>query len=1002
MFSIALRLIALKIHRLIWISGAMCCLGFAVIGTAEALETRQVRVGVYSNEPKIFTDATGKPSGVLIEVLESIAAKEGWKLEFVACDWQDCLDALKTGKIDLMPDVAYSPQRDQMFDFHKQPSLYSWSQLYARADAPISSTFDLNGKRVAVLEGSIQEEFFGGMMLNFGLKVQLVPAKTLNDVFALVTSGKADAAIANNFFGDYHASRYKLAETPIVFQPSRLFYVTANGRNPDLLELIDRQLSAWTQEPDSEYFQILQKWRGASPIALISPRVWQVLGTLSGLVVLLIIAAAVLRWQVKVKVRHLVAAQANVLERTAELARERDAAQRYLDIADVMLMALDRNGKISMINKKGAQLLEQPENVLIGMDWFASFIPLEERNAVRQFFNKMMAGEKEISAHYENRIVSAIGQQRIMAWNNTLLRDEDGSVAGTLSSAEDITERKQAEADLRIAATAFEAQEGIVITDCDGTILRINQAYTKITGYNDEDAIGKKINFLKSDRHAPEFYDDIWQAIIRDGFWHGEIWNRNKNGEVHPHRISVSAVKGMDGAVTHYVGTYMDSTELRQSEDKINELAFFDQLTGLPNRVLLMDRLRQLMTATVRSERYGALLFIDLDNFKTLNDTLGHDMGDLLLQQVAQRLTTCIREGDTVARLGGDEFMVMLANLSSLERDAAAQTEVVGGKILAGLNLPYQLDKVAYRITPSVGATLFCGHRTEVDVLLKQADLAMYKSKDAGRNALRFFDPGMEVVVMKRAALEKDLHEALQEKQFLLYYQAQIAGGQLTGAEVLIRWQHPRRGIVSPAEFIPLAEETGLILPLGRWVLESACTQLAVWAADPRMDHLTVAVNVSAHQFSQADFVEQVLAVLKSTGANPYLLKLELTESLLVSNIEDVVEKMFALKAKGVGFSLDDFGTGYSSLSYLKRLPLDQLKIDQSFVRDVLSDPNDAAIAKTIIALAQSLGLGVIAEGVETAEQRNFLNSAGCHAFQGYFFSRPLPIEGFEKFAQQV
>ncbi len=342
----------------------------------------------------------------------------------------------------------------------------------------------------------------------------------------------------------------------------------------------------------------------------------------------------------------------------------------------------------------------------------------------------------------------------------------------------------------------------------------------------------------------------------------------------------------------------------------------------------------------------------------------------------------------------------MLANLSTSDSAAANQTETVGEKILATLNQPYQLGNVHWHSTPSIGVILFSGELTEIDGLLKQADLAMYKSKEAGRNALHFFDPEMEVVVMKRAHLETDLREAIAKQQFLLHYQAQVAGSQLTGAEVLVRWQHPQRGMVSPLEFIPFAEETGLILPLGHWVLETACRQLAAWATQPDLAHLTVAVNVSARQFRQTDFVAQVLAVLKETGANPQRLKLELTESLLVANVEEVIEKMHALKTKGVGFSLDDFGTGYSSLAYLKRLPLDQLKIDQSFVRDVLTDPNDAAIARTVVALAQSLGLGVIAEGVEIEAQREFLASFGCHAYQGYLFSRPLPVDDFERFAR--
>ncbi|MEI6209469.1 MAG: EAL domain-containing protein [Desulfuromonadales bacterium] len=572
------------------------------------------------------------------------------------------------------------------------------------------------------------------------------------------------------------------------------------------------------------------------------------------------------------------------------------------------------------------------------------------------------------------------------------------AMQGRLQSNE--TARAQAEADLRVAAVAFEAQTGMVVTDADGVILRVNHAFTEISGFTKEEVTGQNPRILKSFRHNADFYRKMWESINCTGGWQGEIWDRRKNGEEYPKWLTISAVKGDDGVVTHYVGTHYDITERKQAEEKIHELAFYDQLTGLPNRTLLLDRLRQTMLASSRNGSHGALLFIDLDNFKTLNDTRGHDMGDLLLQRVTQRLITCVRESDTVARLGGDEFVVMLANLSMGEREAATQAETIGEKILASLNRAYQLENIAYHGTPSIGITLFNGHTTEIDVLLKQADLAMYKSKSAGRNTLRFFDPDMEIVVMKRAALEKDLHEAVQEKQFLLHYQAQVADGQLTGAEVLVRWQHPHRGMVSPADFIPLAEETRMILPLGRWVLETACIRLAAWATCPEMSHLTVAVNVSAHQFHQADFVDQVLAVLHETGADPKRLKLELTESLLVSNVDEIIEKMFALKAKGVGFSLDDFGTGYSSLSYLKRLPLDQLKIDQSFVRDVLFNPNDAAIAKTIIALARSLGFGIIAEGVETSAQRDFLADSGCHAYQGYFFSRPLSIERFEAFAR--
>ncbi len=453
-----------------------------------------------------------------------------------------------------------------------------------------------------------------------------------------------------------------------------------------------------------------------------------------------------------------------------------------------------------------------------------------------------------------------------------------------------------------------------------------------------------------------------------------------------------------DGARAIYMAM-RDVTASRQAQREIETLAFFDTLTGLPNRRLLIDRMQQSLAASSRHRREGALLFIDLDNFKDLNDTLGHDQGDILLQQVGKRLGACIREGDTVARFGGDEFVVILEDLSENAEDAAAQAEVVGEKIRAALGQPYQLPAHDYHSTPSIGITLFSDHEETVAEVLRRADLAMYQAKAAGRNTLRFFDPAMQAVVSARQDLENDLHAALAEHQFSLHYQPQVTGERhLNGAEALLRWRHPVKGFIPPTDFIALAETSGLIIPIGKWVLETACLQLAEWATQVGREHLTISVNVSSRQFHQDDFVATVLDVIERTGARTHRLKLELTESLLATDVESLIDKMNALKAVGVGFSLDDFGTGYSSLSYLKRLPLDQLKIDQSFVRDILIDPNDAAIAKMVIVLAESLGLAVIAEGVETQAQRVVLAEQGCDTYQGYLFSRPLPIKEFENF----
>ena len=440
-----------------------------------------------------------------------------------------------------------------------------------------------------------------------------------------------------------------------------------------------------------------------------------------------------------------------------------------------------------------------------------------------------------------------------------------------------------------------------------------------------------------------------------------------------------------------------DVTERKEAEERIKSLAFYDPLTNLPNRRLLVDRLQHAMASSARSGKKGALLFIDLDNFKSLNDTLGHDMGDLLLQQVSQRLLACVREGDSVARLGGDEFVVMLEDLNEHAIDAAEQTEAIGEKLITFLARPYQLAAHEYRTTSSIGATLINGHWQTRDELLKQADIAMYQAKRAGRNMLRFFDQEMQDAVNARALLERELRTAIEKEQFQLYYQVQVDGsGTPVGAEALIRWTHPERGLVSPDHFIRVAEETELILPIGRWVLETACAQLKTWQQNESTRHLVLAVNVSASQFRDDNFVSEVQAIIKRHGIDPMLLNLELTESALLENIEETIDTMNSLRKIGVRFALDDFGTGYSSLQYLKRLPLDQLKIDRSFVHEVATNDSDREIVRTIIAMAGSMNLGTMAEGVETEEQHQFLSDNGCNHCQGYLFGKPVPIDQFE------
>ncbi len=580
-------------------------------------------------------------------------------------------------------------------------------------------------------------------------------------------------------------------------------------------------------------------------------------------------------------------------------------------------------------------------------------------------------------------------------------------------------ERRRMESELRESEASFrklfeDSSDAILLIDGTGVFVECNQAALDMLKMT-----RRQFLRLPLERISPEFQPDgrrssesapemIAQACGKG--LHRFDWTCvGAEGAEFVVEVSLMPIVVRGQAMLHC--TWRDITERKAAADRIEHLAFYDPLTDLPNRRLLLDRLQQALTSSARHQRYGALMLLDIDDFKTLNDTLGHDVGDRFLVAVASRLQACVREGDTVARHGGDEFVVILEDLNE-DTLAAMQAEGVAEKILHAVSLPYLLDltildgvqhKRSYRCTSSIGITLFRDSSLSVDELLKRADTAMYQAKDAGRNSLRFFDPEMQAVVTARAALDNDLREAVQEGQFSLYYQPQVDGaGDRTGAEALLRWRHPGRGMVSPAEFIPLAEATGLIMPIGRWVLATACSQLAAWAALPEMAHLTMAVNVSARQFRHEDFVDQVLAIIDSTGADPQRLKLELTESLLLDDVEAVIAKMFALQSRGIGFSLDDFGTGYSSLSSLKRLPLVQLKIDQSFVRGVLKDHNDAAIARTIVALARSMGLAVIAEGVETEAQREFLAANGCDAYQGYLFGRPMPIEEFSRWQRST
>lgn len=835
--------------------------GLLLATCGQAWAAREVRVGTYANEPKLILDANGRLSGIFGDLLREIAHQEGWQLTPVPCEWQRCLELARDGQLDLLPDVAWSEERASYLSFHRTPALFSWSQLYSSRDLRLDSILDLRGKKIAVMRGSVQESHLHTLLESFGLPAELVLVDSLEEGFRRTAAGEADAAVANQRFGDYHAERFTLRNTPIMFQPARLFFATRLGHNADLLTTIDHHLRQLQAQPNSPYYDILQRWGARPPQLEIPTTLWVGLGALAVLFLLASGGALLLRRKVAEQTRHL-------LNSELRLNTILDSVEAYIYIKDPQF-------RYQYANRKVCELFGRPRNEVIGQTDEA-------------FFDS-----------------STVAQLR----HNDRLVLEEG-------------ERVQLE----------------------------------------------------------------------------EV-NRSLDGKCEQAYLSVKLpLRRPDSSIYALCGISTDITEHKKNLEQIHQLAFYDPLTGLPNRRLLQERLQQALARHQRSHQEGALLFIDLDNFKNLNDTLGHAMGDQFLQQVAQRLRGQVRQEDTLARLGGDEFVLMIEGLLGSGSAALGEIETVASKLLASLAQPYELQGQLHNSSASIGVTLFSDAQGTVEELLKRADLAMYQAKAAGRNAVRFFDPQLQAEVLARMQMENDLRQCLNDgRGLLLHYQPQVdRDGRLIGAEALVRWQHPQRGLIPPAEFIPLAESTELIFPLGRWILHEACRQLVAWQGHPLLGSLPLAVNVSARQLHRPDFADEVLAILAESGAEPGRLELELTESQLAQDVEAIILRMQELRGHGVSFSLDDFGTGYSSLGYLKRLPLSRLKIDRCFVRDILEDVNDAAIIRTIVALGQTLDLEVIAEGVENAEQRNALLQSGCQLFQGYLFATPGPARLLE------
>lgn len=833
---------------------AIAALLFSEYGQAETDTTTQptvLRVGLYQNEPKLFTNAAGKPAGIFVDLLNEMAREQNWTLDYRECNWGQCLQWLETDQLDLMPDVALTEDRQRRFDFHRQPALNSWSQLYSRPEQPVVSIFQLNKTRVALLRDSVQLPYFRSMLTTLGLETEIIEVSDYPEAFRLVRDGDADAAVSNYQYGALHAAQYNLVATPIVFQPSQLYFATSQGRHADLLAAIDQQLTAWRADNDSAYFEILNRWQNLPPKPLI-PR-WLILSLVSALA-LLAITVLLITW-----LRHLVAARTRALS--------------------------DSERKLSTI-----------------LDSVGAFIYIKDRDFKYQYANR--------------QLLDFLGKQ-----------------------------------------------EAEVINRTDSELFSLVTAGS----------------YLKNDRE-----------VFRDGKPMRAEEQLNSNGKDRTFLSVKLPLRDHQGAIYALCGISTDITEEKQREARIQYLAYYETLTGLPNRAYLFEYLGPAIQNRTRDQGIG-LLVLDLDNFKDINDTHGHDYGDQLLIEVVRRLSTTLPDNGHLIHLGADEFVIVFFTDGS---PTAPATEFCD-RVLKLLRNSHEWLEFRNHCTASMGlAVLEPGESGDLSQTLKRAEVAMHQTKTNGRDGYCLFTDAMQTALKTRLELDADMRVSLAEQHFFLVYQLQFDHQhRAIGAEALLRWQHPQRGLVSPMEFIPLAESNGLILPLGRWVLQTACQQLVHWANQPDTAALSMSVNVSAVQFRSMEFTSIVAEVLAQTGARPERLKLELTETMLIEDLDDTIRNISALKAMGVEVALDDFGTGYSSLSYLKRLPLAQLKIDQSFVADVLQDPVAAAIARTIIGLGHSLDLNVIAEGVETEAQRDWLREEGCMAYQGYLYGRPETTE---------
>ena len=626
------------------------------------------------------------------------------------------------------------------------------------------------------------------------------------------------------------------------------------------------------------------------------------------------------------------------------------------------------------------------------METFLNIVHPDDRDSLMEALERAVEKGEAFSMDYH--IQRLDGERRAIHSYAKPIYGNTGKIVGIRGTLQDITQRKELEEKLSQSAAVFEnTSEAVMIMDIDKKIISINRAFTDITGYTEKDILTKRSSVLRSDRHDEEFYESIWRRIYKNGNWQGELWSKRKDGDVFPQWTNISVVKDSEGVVSSYVCVFSDISSIKESQNKLDYLAHHDPLTDLPNRLLFNARVEQSLASARRNKTLLAVLFLDLDHFKNINDTLGHPIGDLLLKEVSSRLIECVREEDIVSRLGGDEFSILLEEMHDPNF-----ASIVARKIIGLLSKKYILDNHEVFVTCSVGISIFPNDGDDITTLLKNADSALYRAKDQGRNTYQYYTEELSIRAMERMMMENSLRYALERNELIVYYQPQVDlySGHIIGMEALLRWQHPEIGLIPPNDFIPLAEETGLIIPIGEWVLRTACARLQSWI-ESGFPKMRMAVNLSSCQFNQRNLPEVISNILQETGLDPTLLEIELTERIVMSDAEKSVKMITDLKKLNIQLSIDDFGTGYSSLSYLKKFPIDRIKIDKSFVNNIISDSEDAAISQAIISMSHGMSLKTIAEGVETVEQLEFLRSRKCDEVQGFYFSKPLPETDIER-----